>query len=104
MRYAFRSLDTQRNGNLFNRFLHVFLGSRGQAGHRLLEETLRRAELLIGHHLFLMPVATASESEPEFLGGVFDLLHGADAMALVVVVSRRQSGIRLAQQAGVAGG
>jgi hypothetical protein len=94
------SLHTQRDGKLFNRSFHMSFGSLGQSGHSLLQEILRRVKLLIGRSLLLLAFAVTLQIDPEFLGGCFDLLHGPDAMALVVVVSSRQSGIRLAQQAG----
>ena len=75
------------------------LSGAGRAG-LVAVETLRRVELVIGGHLLLVTVAAATEREPEVLGGAFDLVHGVDAMALVIVVGRREGGIGLAQEAG----
>jgi len=65
----------------------MFTGLLRESRQGLLQETLCRMELLVGNHLLFMALADTLKSNPKFLGGVFNILHGPDAMALIVVVS-----------------
>ena len=44
----------------------------------------------IGIRLLFVARAVTSESDPEHLGGDFDMFHGLDAMALIIMVRHGQ--------------
>src|ERR1700722_10068352 len=89
-----RLLDTQRGGKKRKGFLDVLLRFRAETGgESLLQEGLRRVELLVGSYLLLLDFAIAAQRNAENFAGDFDLLHRANAVAVVVVVRRREGGI-----------
>ena len=69
-----------------------------EPGASLFQETLSRAELLIGNPLLFMPLAASPNSDAQKLAGGFNLLHGGHAMAFVIMVGLLKRGVSLHQQ------
>lgn len=95
--------DGQRGVNLDDGGVHVFEGFAGKSAAGLLEQDLGGAQLGIGSGLGFTPPPLAADFAAEFLDGQFDLLHGPDAMPLVVVVGLGEGCVGVIQHGDAAG-
>jgi hypothetical protein len=64
----------------------------------LFQESLRRAELLIGNALLFVPFAVAPNTLSEEPCGGLNLFHGCHAMAFVIMIGLLKRNVGLDQQ------
>jgi hypothetical protein len=64
----------------------------------LFQQTLGRAELVVGHPLRFMAFAVAPDIYAQSLSGGFNVPHGGSAMAFVIVIGAGQRAVSLGQE------